>query len=96
MPEIRLFTQVIRLRPDDAEAYYNRGVANNNAGNGRQAIKDFTQAVRICPAYSAAYLYRGYIYAELDKPELACRDFQKARDLGNGIGMEWAEKRKIC
>ncbi len=93
---VKCFAQVIRLRPDNADAYYNRGVANNKAGIYKKAVKDFTQAIRICPTYSAAYIYRGYIYAELDKPELACRDFQKAAELGNSIGMEWAKKRKIC
>ena len=37
---IKDFNKVIELKPDDAEAYYNRGASYGNLGNEQQAIAD--------------------------------------------------------
>jgi tetratricopeptide (TPR) repeat protein len=58
------FTKAIRLRPDHAEAYYWRGVAQNSKGaksNPLEAIADFTQAIQLKPDYADAYFSRGYV-----------------------------------
>ena len=38
------FTEAIRINPDLAEAYYNRGVAHRKLGNDVKADADFAKA----------------------------------------------------
>ncbi|MDR1902847.1 MAG: tetratricopeptide repeat protein [Treponema sp.] len=53
------FTQTIRLDPDDAYAYSNRGVAYEKKEMFDRAIEDYNQAIRINPNYANAYINRG-------------------------------------
>ena len=41
------FTKAIELKPDYAEAWYNRGVVHETLGNKREAEKDFAEAKRL-------------------------------------------------
>ncbi len=53
------FSQAITLKPDYAEAYYNRGVAYYQGGQQQQACSDWTKAsqLRFSPANSAISQY---------------------------------------
>jgi tetratricopeptide (TPR) repeat protein len=48
------YSQAIRLDPDDAWAYYNRGGAYYYKGDYRRARMDWEQALRIDPNYANA------------------------------------------
>ena len=64
---LKCFTDAIRLKPDYAEAYCNRGDAYGKKGDRDKAIADYTEAVRLKPDYPIAYYNRGAAYgAELD------------------------------
>ena len=41
------FTEALRLRPDDALAHYNRGIAYLHLKQYEQAIPDFNEAIRL-------------------------------------------------
>jgi tetratricopeptide (TPR) repeat protein len=41
--------EAIRLNPQDAEAYYDRGVAYTNLGQYERAIQDADEAIRLNP-----------------------------------------------
>jgi len=65
---IEYFTKAIELKPDYAEAYYNRGLAYLKIGSkytaeGRKnlnsAIADFSKAIELKPNYVDAYYSRG-------------------------------------
>ena len=45
--------RIISIKPDSADAYFNRGILFEKQGNGQKAIADFTQAIRIAD--------RGYV-----------------------------------
>jgi len=49
------FTEAIRLRPDYAEAYYNRGLAYGEIGNMKSAIADFSEAMQLDPSIEKMY-----------------------------------------
>jgi tetratricopeptide (TPR) repeat protein/serine/threonine protein kinase len=53
------YTQAIRLRPDDAGAFYSRGDAYNGKGDYDRAIEDFTQAIALKPDFAMAVNGRG-------------------------------------
>ncbi|TRU85433.1 MAG: tetratricopeptide repeat protein, partial [Microcystis novacekii Mn_MB_F_20050700_S1D] len=52
------YNQAIKLNPDDANAYYNRGVAKYNLGDNQGAIADYNQAIKLKPDDAIAYYNR--------------------------------------
>ncbi|MDR1149277.1 MAG: tetratricopeptide repeat protein [Spirochaetaceae bacterium] len=60
------FTEVIRLIPNDAIAYYRRAfvyIKKNIEANETKAIADLTEAICIDPNFVQAYNLRAYIYS---------------------------------
>ena len=76
------FDEAIRLNPEDADAYYNRGVAYGDLGQYEREIQDYDEAIRLNPEYAKAYYNRGVAYGRQGQQELADRDFAKAKSLG--------------
>jgi tetratricopeptide (TPR) repeat protein len=56
------FSQAIRLDPNNATIYNERGNAYDSKGDFDRAITDYTQAIRLSPNYAIAYSNRGYRY----------------------------------
>ena len=80
---IKDFGEAIRLNPQ-ADAYYNRGVANRALGYFEPAMKDFDEAIRLNPQHADAFYLRGAVYGAIGKSIEAERDFAKAKELGIG------------
>lgn len=70
------FSEAIRLKPDFAEAYYNRG-RTQGADTGA-AIADFDEAIRINPKYAEAYNSRGDAWEKRGEVNKAIADYQEA------------------
>jgi tetratricopeptide (TPR) repeat protein len=61
------FTTAIRLKPDDADTYYNRGLVWHYKESHDHAIADYGEAIRLNPNYTNAYYNRGHAwYAKRD------------------------------
>ena len=75
------YTQAIKLKPDDTEAYYNRGNAYDSKGNHDQAITDYTQAIKLKPDLAEAYYNRGITYKAKKDKLRAIADFRKCVEL---------------
>ena len=75
---IKHYTQAIPTNPQDAEAYYNRGVAKYKSGDKAGAIADFTQAITINPQDAEAYIYRGIAKSKSGDKAGAIADFTQA------------------
>ncbi len=56
------YTKAIKLNPQDAAAYYNRGIAYDDLGEYQKAIDDYTKAIELAPQDASAYYYRGIAY----------------------------------
>jgi tetratricopeptide (TPR) repeat protein len=85
---IRYYTEAIRLKPDYAYAYFNRGNARRGKGDHDGALKDYAEAIRLKPDYANAYYNRGIVQRDKGDPasaKAAIADFQKYLDLGGGI-----------
>ena len=74
--------KAIRLNPQNAGAYHNRGVAYARLGQYERAIQDFDEAIRLNPQNAGAYHNRGVAYGRIGKSIEAERDFAKAKELG--------------
>ena len=77
---IKKFGEAIRVQPNDAKAYYNRGYAKNKLERYKEAIKDFDEAIRLQPgnAYAYAYNNRGIANAKLEHYKEAFKDYDEA------------------
>jgi tetratricopeptide (TPR) repeat protein len=81
LQEIETCTQAIRINPNDAQAYYNRGLSYQRLGNKEGAIGDYTEAIQLNSHHAKAYQDRGLICAELGDKKRAVRDLREAAKL---------------
>ena len=59
--------------------YHNRGVANQDLGNYRQAIEDYGKVIEIKPDFKDAYRNRGIMYCTLSNNYEAVNDLKTAQ-----------------
>lgn len=78
---IKDLDEAIRLAPDLAAAYNNRGVAYQKKRDFRRALADYDQAARLEPKSSTAVMNRGNAHAMLGEYEAAIVDYEAALDL---------------
>jgi tetratricopeptide (TPR) repeat protein len=71
----------IDRNPNDAAAYYTRGVAYQFKGEIDRAISDFEKAIELNPYHTAAYDGRGRAYANKGDYTKAVADVTKASEL---------------
>ena len=72
---IQLFSEVIKLQPDNAKAYNYRGDSYSRDRNFPAAIIDLSRAIDISPSYYTAYNNRGYAYSRQGEYHQAINDF---------------------
>ncbi|MDP6727821.1 MAG: tetratricopeptide repeat protein, partial [Gammaproteobacteria bacterium] len=75
---IDCYKQMLRIKPDYAEAYYNMGVALKNKGNLEAAIDSYRQALKIKPDYADAFNNIGNIFKDKGDPEAAIDSYRQA------------------
>ncbi len=76
--KIRFYTEAIRLQPDLALAYNNRGLARADKGDVEGALGDYEEAIRLKPDYALAYNNRGNARKAKGDVEGALGDYDKA------------------
>ena len=69
------YDMVISLNPDDAEAYYLRGLAKGNLAQYESAIADFNEAIQLDSRYVRAYANRGLARYRLGQYEETIANF---------------------
>ena len=75
---VSAYDEAIRLKPDFAEAYNNRGNAKTDLGQYEAAVADFDEAIRLQPDFANAYSNRGNAKADLGQYEAAVADYDEA------------------
>ena len=78
---ISAYDMVLRLKPDFAEAYYNRGTAKTFIAEYAAAIADFDEAIRRKLDFAAAYYNRGAAKLAFNQIKAATSDFRTALKL---------------
>jgi tetratricopeptide (TPR) repeat protein len=76
--KIKYLTEALNYKPDDANALYNRGIAEENLGRNTDAIEDFDASLRINPKDDNVLCSRGYVKAKLNKYAEAITDYSAA------------------
>ena len=71
------YTEAIRLKPDYADAHYNRGNAYYYLQQYDEAVADYSEVIRLKPDYADAYYNRGDAYVGLQQYDKAVADYSE-------------------
>jgi tetratricopeptide (TPR) repeat protein len=82
-------TEAIRLNPNYADAYYNRGVVRSDLGDHKGAIADYNQALKINPNLAQAYYNRGVARYELGDHKGAIADYNQALKINPNLAQAY-------
>jgi tetratricopeptide (TPR) repeat protein len=61
----RSYDEAIRRRPDDASAFYNRGLLRTDQGDLEGAVRDYNDAIRLQPDHPDALIDRDAVLATI-------------------------------
>ena len=75
---ITYYDAALKLNPNIAEAYYNRGTAKDALGRHEEALTDYDTAIKINPQDANAYYNRGTAKDALGRHEEALADYDAA------------------
>jgi tetratricopeptide (TPR) repeat protein len=78
---IQLYTRVLALDANNAQAYFNRGVAYRSKGDENRAFADFTQAIAKNPGLVDALYGRGLINLHRKAYDKALEDLNRVIEL---------------
>ena len=99
---ILAFEKVNVIKPDYADAYYNKGIALKDQGKLEEAVKAYSKALSIKPDYAAAYNNMGIVLKDQGKLEEALEAYNKAvaikpdfANAYNNIGIVLNEQGKL-
>jgi len=87
------YNSSIKLYPNDAVVYYDRGVAYYNLENYAEAIRDYSTAIKLDSDFASAYHNRGIAKEYIGLHY--CEDFKKACKLGDDDSCEWYDEECI-
>lgn len=92
---ISQFTEVIRLNPARADAFYWRAMAYQGIKQQDKALKDLDQAIKLAPDCASCYLSRGLIYSNQGKLAEAVEQFDEALRYDSNLA-EAEINKKFC
>ncbi len=78
---IKYYTECLKINPQLAEAYNNRGAAKGELRDYQEAIKDYDEAIKINPQDANAYKNRGLANSNIEKYPEAIEDYDKAIEI---------------
>ena len=78
------YTKVIELLPENSDAYYQRALAYFESKNYKGTLSDMNRFIEIKNTEtSLPYLIRGYAKLGLNQQDEACKDWERALQLGS-------------
>jgi tetratricopeptide (TPR) repeat protein len=80
---IELFTDNLKLHPNDPACWLDRGNSYFNSGSWDYAINDYGMSLDIKPDNPDVWLNKGISLLKTGKVQDACHDFRRALSLGN-------------
>ena len=78
---IKLYNQVLDVFPNNLEALFLRGFANEQIGKINEALSDYNKVVELYPNYSLIYYNRGILFYGKKDYLLALNDFETSFEL---------------
>ena len=75
------YTQAIQLEPNDANAYFRRGLIHSTKRSYECAIADFDRVIELKPNYVIAYVFRAFAHHERGEFVSAIEDCNRAIEI---------------
>jgi tetratricopeptide (TPR) repeat protein len=72
------FSEAIRLRPNNAQAFAGRARVRFSVRNFSAALADYDEAIRMTPDVADLYVERGHVYLSLGRLDASIRDLTEA------------------
>ncbi|MDB9485281.1 tetratricopeptide repeat protein [Dolichospermum circinale CS-537/01] len=88
---ISSYDKAVEFKPDDHEAWYNRGISLKNLGRYEEAISSYDKAVEFKPDDHEAWYNKSCIYALQSNIEQAIKNLQIAINLHPEKVREWTK-----
>jgi tetratricopeptide (TPR) repeat protein len=76
--QVRFYNEAIRLKPDFAGAFINRGLARGEKGDEEGGMQDLNEAVRLDPHFAHAFIKRGFARRAEGDLDGALQDYDEA------------------
>jgi len=80
---VKAYDRLIAIAPDDARAWYDRGIARAHIDDHIGAYADLSHAIALDQRLEKAYSARAIESVHLDRKGDACPDLMKAKELGD-------------
>lgn len=85
-----ILDEMLAMDPNDAEAYYLRGVAYEQQANLEKAKQAYDDCLKRQPDNQAALNNRGVVQGQLGKSELAIADLERAIEVNPRDALAWS------
>jgi tetratricopeptide (TPR) repeat protein len=89
---LKTFDKVIELKPDDADAWSNKGAALGKLDQYEEALKAYDKAIELKPDDADAWYNKGVALGEFDQYEEALKAYDKAIELKPDDADAWSNK----
>jgi protein O-GlcNAc transferase len=86
---LELIGKVIKIQPDYAAAWSNRGYALNDLKRYEEALTSYERAIEIQPDYAEAWSNRGYVLNDLKRHEEALTSYERAIEIQPDYAEAW-------
>ncbi len=89
---LKAYDKAIEIKPDDHEAWTNKGVALVDLGRHKEALKAYDKAIEIKPDMHKAWYNKGYALDDLCRYEEAIQVYNKAIEIKPDDDDAWTNK----
>lgn len=79
-----MFDEVIKSKPDHANAYFNRGELRYEIGKLKEAISDYSRAIELAPSEADFFSSRAHARFQNNEVAGAIEDYRRAMSLDSG------------
>jgi Flp pilus assembly protein TadD len=84
--------KAIKLKPDDAEAFYNRAKLLFGSGKFEEALENFNKAIELKPDYFEAYANCGVLFSKSGQFDKAIENFNEAIRLKPDLAVAYSNR----
>ncbi|NKQ38425.1 MAG: tetratricopeptide repeat protein, partial [Methanosarcinales archaeon] len=89
---LMFFNKAIEINPDDAEAWYNKGVVLGELNRPDEELKAYNKAIEIKPDDAEAWYNKGVVLGKLNRPDEALKAYDKAIEIKPDYAEAWYNK----
>jgi len=89
---LKAYDKAIKIKPDDAKAWNNKGVTLDNLGRYDEEFKAYDKAIKINPDYADAWYNKGVTLGNLGRYDEALKAYDKAIEIKPDFAKAWYNK----